>query len=118
VSRVLFDVNVPRPLARLLSRHAVEHADQLGWRELTNGNLLSAAEQVGFDVMLTADTNIRYQQNLSGRRISIVALSTNAWPIIRDNAEKVIEAVDAAAPGSYCEVSLPRPILNRRPAPD
>ncbi len=108
MSRILFDVNIPRPLARFLTRHAVELADQRGWREMTNGELLSAAEQAGFDLMLTADTNLRYQQNLSGRRISIVALSTNAWPIVRDNVEKITAAVDAATPGSYAEVSLPR----------
>jgi hypothetical protein len=117
VSRILFDVNVPRPLARLLTRHDVELADALGWRELTNGDLLSAAEQAGFDLMLTADTNLRYQQNLSGRRISIIALSTNAWPIIRDNAERIVEAVDVATPGSYTDVSLPRSPLNRRVVP-
>ncbi len=117
MSRILFDVNVPRPLARLLTHHNVELADQLGWRDLTNGDLLSAAEQAGFDLMLTADTNLRYQQNLSGRRISIVTLSTNAWPIVRDNVEKIVEAVDAAAPGSYTDVSLPRSPLNRRPEP-
>jgi len=112
VSRILFDVNVPRPLARLLPRHEVELADHLGWRELTNGELLSAAEQAGFDLMVTADTNLRYQQNLSGRRISIVVLSTNAWPIVRDHAEKISAVVDAAIPGSYTEVSLPRSALN------
>ena len=48
-------------------------------------DLLSAAERDGFDVMLTADTNLRYQQNLVTRRIASVALSTNAWPVIRDN---------------------------------
>jgi len=117
VSRILFDVNVPRPLARLLTRHNVELADQLGWRELTNGALLSAAERAGFDLMLTADTNLRYQQNLSARRISIVALSTNAWPIVRDHVAKIVEAVDAATPGSYADVDLPRSRLNRRPEP-
>lgn len=114
MSRILFDVNVPRPLARVLTGHNVELADQLGWRNFTNGDLLSAAERAGFDLMLTADTNLRYQQNLIGRRISIVALSTNSWPIIRDHAEKIVEAIQAARPGSYAEVSLPRSALNRR----
>ncbi len=118
MSRVLFDVNVPRPLARLLTRHTVEFADQRGWRELTNGDLLAAAERDGFDVMLTADTNLRYQQNLAGCRIAIVALSTNAWPVIRDNAAPVVNAVDAAAPASYREVTFARAPLNRRPAPE
>ncbi len=115
MSRILFDVNVPRPLARFLAGHNVELADQLGWRDLTNGELLSAAEQAGFDLLLTADINLRYQQNLSGRRIAIVALSTNAWPIVRDHAAQIVEAADAARPGSYAEVSLPRLPLNRRP---
>ena len=117
VSRVLFDVNVPRPVSRLLIGHAVEFADQRGWRELTNGDLLAAAERDGFDVMLTADTNLRYQQNLASRRIAIVALSTNAWPVIRDNPDLVMRAVDAASPGSYLDVRLARPPLRRRPAP-
>ncbi len=108
VSRILFDVNVPRPAAQFLDHHAVEFADKRGWPELTNGDLLSVAELDGFDIMLTADMNLRYQQNLSGRLIAIVALSTNAWPVIRENADQVVEAVDAASPGSYCEVNLPR----------
>ncbi len=114
VSRVLFDVNVPRPAARLLTRHLVEFADQRGWRELANGDLLEAAEGEGFDVMLTADTNLRYQQNLAGRRIAIVSLSTNAWPVIRDDPAPMVEAVDAATLGSYHEVQFAQPPLKRR----
>jgi hypothetical protein len=95
----------------------VEFADQRGWRELTNGDLLSAAERDGFDVMLTADTNLRYQQNLAIRRIAIVALATNAWPVIRDDPDPIIRAVDAAAPGSYREVRFTRPPKRRRPGP-
>ena len=117
MARVLFDVNVPRPVSRLLIGHAVEFADQRGWRELTNGDLLAAAERDGFDVMLTADSNLRYQQNLATRRIAIVALSTNAWPVICDKPDPVIRAVDAASPGSYRDVRLARPPLRRRPAP-
>jgi hypothetical protein len=110
-------VNVPRPFSRLLIGHAVEFADQRGWREPTNGDLLAAAERDGFDVILTADTNLRYQQNLATRRIAIVALSMNAWPVNRDNPDPVIRAVDAASPGSYLGVRLARPLLGRRPMP-
>ena len=117
VSRVLFDVNVPRPASRLLPHHAVEFADQRGWRELTNGDLLAVAEFGGFDVMLTADTNLRYQQNLTTRRIAIVALLTNAWPVIRDNPDAVVRAVDAVTPGSYQEIQFPRQPRRRRPGP-
>ncbi len=79
------DVSVPRSTSRFVTRDDVTFADQRGWRELTNGNLLSVAESGGFDVMLIADTNPIHQQNLIGRRIALVVLSTNAWPVIRDN---------------------------------
>jgi hypothetical protein len=117
VSKVLFDVNIPRSLSGFLTGHAVAFADQLGWRGLTNGELLSAAESDGFDVMLTADTNLRYQQNLVGRRIALVVLSTNAWPVIRDNPDLAVRAIDAATPGSYQEVTFALPPKRRRPPP-
>lgn len=117
VSKVLFDVNVPRSASRFLTGHAVAFADQLGWRELTNGDLLSAAESDGFDVMLTADTNLRYQKNLVGRHIALVVLSTNAWPVIRDDPGPVVRAIDAAMPGSYQEITFALRPKRRRPPP-
>jgi hypothetical protein len=78
-------VNVPRPAARLLTSFTVEFADRRGWRELSNGELLRVAEAHGFDVLVTADLNLRYQQNLAGRRIAVVALSTNNWRVVREN---------------------------------
>jgi hypothetical protein len=110
-------VNVPRPLGKLLISHTVEFADDLGWRTLANGDLLAAAESSGFDVLLTADTNLRYQQNLAGRRIAIVTLSVNAWHVIRASAEAVTQAVDRSRSGSYEEIVFARPPLNRRPPP-
>ncbi len=115
VSRVLFDVNVPRPASCRLIRHAVEFANERGWRELTDGDLLTAAERDGFDAMPTLDSNLRYQQNLAIHRIAIVALPTNAWPVIRDNPDPVIRAVDAASPGSYPDVRLARPPPQPKP---
>jgi hypothetical protein len=58
VPRILFDVNVPRPAARFLTGHTVEFADRRGWRELTNGALLAAAEQDGFDVLVTTPSSL------------------------------------------------------------
>jgi len=108
VSRVLFDVNVPHHVARFLTGHIVEFADKRGWRELTNGDLLTAAERAGFDVLLTADRNLRYQQNLAGRRIAIVALSTNIWGTLRTSPGLVTDAVNRARAGTYEEVTFPR----------
>ncbi len=115
---ILFDVNVPRPLSRFLTRHIVDFADKRGWRELTNGDLLTAAETAGFDVLLTADLNLRYQQNLAGRRIAIVALSTNRWGTLRANPGMVTDAIDRARAGTYEEVIVARPALRRRRDPD
>jgi ABC-type taurine transport system substrate-binding protein len=81
VSLILLDQNVPRAVSRLLTGHDARAAAELGWEELTNGDLLGAAESAGFAVIVTADQNIRYQQSLTGRRIAIIVLSTNHWPI-------------------------------------
>jgi hypothetical protein len=76
---------------------------------LTNGELLNAAESAGFDVMVTTDKNMRYQQNLSGRVISIVVLGNSQWRIVEGYVEIVVAAVNAATPGSFCEVDIPLP---------
>ncbi len=69
--------------------------------------MLAAAEEAGFDVFITPDKNIRYQQNLAGRRIALVVLSTPRWPVVKQHVEKIAASVDAATPGSYVEVELP-----------
>lgn len=76
-------------------------AAQMGWQEIKNGDLLQMAEREAFDVFLTCDRNLEYQQNLRVRKISIVTLTTNNWPLIKLHVERVKEAVNAAAPGSY-----------------
>ena len=104
---ILFDHVTPRGIARFLPGHAVTKAKERGWDTLTNGNLLAEAEQAGFDVLLTADKNMRYQQNLTGRRIALVVLSTPQWPLVRLHMERIAAAVNAATPGSYAEVEIP-----------
>ena len=81
-------------------------AKERGWDTLGNGDLLTAAERAGFDVVLTADKNMRHQQNLEGRRIALVILSTPQWPTVRFHLEKIAAAVNAATAGSYIEVEL------------
>ena len=73
---ILFDHVTPRGIARFLPGHTVTKTKERGWDTLTNGDLLAAAERAGFDVLLTADKNMRYRQNLTGRRIALVVLST------------------------------------------
>ena len=104
---ILFDHVTPSGIARYLPGHTVTKAKARGWDRLTNGDLLAEAEQAGFDVLLTADKNMRYQQNLTGRRIALVVLSTPQWPRVRLHTGKIAAAVDAATPGSFAEVDIP-----------
>ena len=104
---VLFDNGTPRGLARFLTGHSVEEARARGWEELANGELIDAAEQAGFEVMVTTDKNIRYQQNFKARTIALVVLEHSQWPMVKLVAEKIVAAVNAAQPGSYVEVEVP-----------
>jgi len=104
---ILFDHGTPRSIARWLHGHTVVEAIERGWDRLSNGALLKAAEEAGFDVLLTTDKNIRYQQNLKGRRLAIVVLGNPQRPAVHRHIDRVIEAVNAATPGSYAEVEIP-----------
>jgi len=92
--KILFDANTPAPLARFLQGHEVVRADELGWQGLENGALLDAAEQAGFDLLLTCDQNVRYQQNFASRKLALVILSSNHWPTLRRIAARIATAVD------------------------
>ena len=105
--RILFDNGTLRGLARFLIGHSVEEARLHGWEELENGELIDAAEQVGFEVPVTTDKNIRYQQNLASRRIALEVLEHSQWPMVRLVAERIAVAVNAAQPGTYVEVEVP-----------
>jgi hypothetical protein len=105
--RVLFDHNVPSGAARALVHHEVTEAIQRGWQRISNGQLLANAEEAGFDVFLTADKRIRYQQNLKECCIAVVVLGNPTWRILRKHLDRVAAAVDAATPGSYTEVEIP-----------
>jgi hypothetical protein len=105
--RVIFDQATPLPIRPYLEGDWVRTAAQQGWDTLRNGDLLTLAEAAGFDVLLTTDKNMRYQQNLAGRKIAIVVLGQQQWPKLRLHIQRVIEAIHAATPGSYAEVEIP-----------
>jgi predicted nuclease of predicted toxin-antitoxin system len=86
--RILIDNCVPRKFARLISGHEVTHARQLGWHELENGDLIAAAELADFQAMVTTDKNLQYQQNMAGRKISIVVLAPRL--VFFENLEPLI----------------------------
>jgi len=116
--RVLFDQNVPRNLRRHLSVHEVRTSRQMGWEAvvngdllqaaelegfdvLVNGDLLQAAELEGFDVLVTGDRNLEYQQDLTKRKIAIVVLTRNNWPLVRPHVAEIKAVIDGAVAGSY-----------------
>ena len=105
--RVLFDNGTPRGLASALATHTVEEARAHGWDTLHNGDLLDAAEAAGFEIFVTTDRNIRFQQNLSGRKIAVVVLSKGRWRLIRQRLPAIAAAVAATTPGSLVEVDIP-----------
>ena len=104
--RILFDQGTPAPLRHALTGHTVESAFELGWATLQNGALIAAAEDAGFEVFVTTDKNLKYQQNLAARSISIVVLSTTSWPRIRLVLPDVVAAVESALSAGYSEVTV------------
>ena len=78
---ILFDHSTPAPLRYALEDHVIVEAIERGWQRLVNGALLDAAEAAGFEVLVTADKNIRYQQKLIGRNIAIVVLGNAQWTV-------------------------------------
>ena len=104
---IVFDQATPVPIRPYLEGHTVRTAAQQGWDKLRNGEMLTAAENAGFDMLLTTDKNIRFQQNLADRKIAVVVLGQQQWPRLRPHIQRVIEAVNAATPGSFVEVDIP-----------
>ena len=105
--RILFDHGTPAPLIPFLTGHSVTKAKDAGWDKLVNGELLKAAEQAGFEILLTTDKNMASQQNLKSRSIAIVVLGNSQWRIVQRYVRRVVMAVNAATPGSFIEVEIP-----------
>ena len=91
----------------MIDHHAVTEARARGWEELENGELLTLAEAAGFDVLVTTDKNLGYQQNLAGRKIAIVVLGLGRWSVMKRHVAQIVAAVNAATPGSFAEVEIP-----------
>ena len=105
--RILFDQGAPVPLRDSLPQHEISTTYERGWSKLRNGELLDAAEREGIALLITTDSNLRHQQNLSARRIAVVVLRSTSWPRIREAIPAVISAIEAASRGSYTEVDIP-----------
>jgi len=96
---------MPRPLRRELTGFYIRTAQEEGWGRVKNGELLRRAEGV-FDALLTSDHNLKHQQNLTGRRLAILVLSTNRWPRLKAAAERIAAALASLQPGDYIELTI------------
>ncbi len=103
--RIVFDQGTPAPLRTYLIGHAVETAFELGWANLRNGELLAVAEN-SFDLLVTTDQQLRHQQNLTDRKLSVLVLLTTSWPRIQLHIPQILEAINHISPGEYLEVIL------------
>ena len=103
--RILFDQGTPLPLKEHLPAHSVSTAFELGWSNLANGELLAEAE-ASFDLLVTTDQQIRYQQNISDRRLAIVVLLSTSWPRIRRRIPEIQGVIETIKPGEYKEVTI------------
>lgn len=102
--KVLLDEQLPHRLRKHLGAHDVFTVDYMGWAGLKNGELLAVAEAEGFEVFLTGDKNLSYQQNLAGRRMAILTLSAIDFDILRANLSRIVAAIDRVEPGSFLMV--------------
>lgn len=103
--KILFDECLPEPLRPLLAGLDIRTAQEMGWGRVKNGELLKRAEGV-FDAFVTADQSLKYQQNLTGRQLAILVLSTNRWPRVQAKAVQIAAAIQALRPGDYVELPL------------
>jgi len=105
---VLLDQGTPVPIRLYLTGHTVRTAAQQGWSTLPNGELLQAAEAAGFDVLVTTDKNLVFQQSLKERKIAVVVLGNPQWPVAQLHVQSIVAAVSASTPGSCVVVDIPR----------
>jgi hypothetical protein len=104
---ILFDQGTPVPLRRYLTGHTITTAYDQGWSNLTNGQLLDATEQAGYQLLITTDQNLRYQQNLTGRQLAILVLGSTSWPRIQAYVATIRDAVEHIGIGVYQEIPIP-----------
>ena len=105
--KIILDESVPQKLRLLIEGHTVVTVAFQGWSGLKNGALLTAAEEAGYELLITADQEITYQQNLTGSKMALLVLSTNNWDLVKAGIAEIRAAIEAVTPGSYAEVEIP-----------
>jgi len=105
--KILFDQGTPVPLRRALPTESVTTIYEQGWSTLHNGQLLVMAEQAGFDIFITTDQNLKYQQQITGRHLAILVLGTTSWPRLQPHSDAIRQIVEQLPPGGYQEFRIP-----------
>ena len=104
--KILLDQGTPAPLRYYLQEHSVDTAFEMGWSDLRNGELLDRAEENGYELLITTDQQLRYQQNLASRRLAVLVLLSTSWPRIQSRADEIGEIINRLQPGGYEEVPI------------
>ena len=104
--KILFDHGTPAPLRNHLREHSVDRSSEKGWELLENGELIRKAEEEGYEVIVTTDQSMRYQQNLAGRGLAIVVLLSTAWPRVQDRTEDIRTVIEEVRPGELREIPI------------
>jgi predicted nuclease of predicted toxin-antitoxin system len=105
--KILLDESVPRLVKSQLPHLNIRTVQEVGWAGIRNGELLRRAEEQ-FEVLITADQNLRYQQNLSGRQLAIVVLPSNQVPIVAKLLRPIETILATIQPGTLIEIPLPK----------
>lgn len=103
---VLLDENLPQKLRFHLAGHNVVTTAYQGWAGVSNGALIQAAEESGFEVLLTADQGVNYQQNMKGRKLALIVLSTNRNSLVLQAVERIAAAIDEVALGGFLFIDI------------
>lgn len=104
--KILFDQGTPAPLRAHLAGHTVDTAYELGWSSFRNSQLLKAAEEAGYDLLVTTDQNLRYQQNLRERKLAVLVLLSTSWPRVRVHVRAIAQVIETMQPGDYTEFTI------------
>ena len=84
----------------------MDRSAERGWELLENGELIRTAEQEGYEVIVTTDQSMRYQQNLTGSTLAVVVLMATAWPRVQLRMEEIRVAIEEVQPGHVREVPI------------
>ena len=103
--KIILDENLPKALKRYLSAYEVTTVQEQGWAGVKNGELIARIDEV-YDVFITSDKNLKYQQNLTGRRIAIIELPTNRLKLLETITDKILLEVESVSLGMYVQVYL------------